>query len=280
MLVSLKDLLKIAKDENFAVAAPIVFNHDSIVAAYELMEEEQAPLIFNIADRGPEYIRKMAELVRFVDKDYPKARVTLMLDHGRSYESMMAAVCNGFGAVMADYSTLSYQDNLAAVKRICEPAHAVGVSVEAELGHVGQGFEYEKTRDNTLSDPDEVVSFVKDSACDALAIAVGTSHGVYKGTPRIDFERLSKIRSLVDTPLVLHGGSGTGDDNLSKAVQLGINKVNLHTDLARSYINENKMADETKLNFFQYYMAGVNGWKEECRRYIRLFNSQNQLEKY
>ena len=135
---------------------------------------------------------------------------------------------------MVDRSTLSFEDNVAQVADVVRIAHAVGVSVEAELGHVGQGVEYEATRDAGLTHPEEAAEFVERTGVDCLAVAVGTSHGVYKGTPHLEFDLLSTLASDLEIPLVLHGGSGTGDENLRRAVKTGIQKVNLYTDLGEA----------------------------------------------
>jgi fructose-bisphosphate aldolase class II len=126
---------------------------------------------------------------------------------------------------------LSFEENVAQVANITRIAHAVNVSVEAELGHVGQGVQYDIDRNAGLTDPAQAAEYVERTGVDALAVAIGTAHGVYKGTPYLDFPLLHKLFDIVKIPLVLHGGSGTGDENLAKAAREGISKVNLATDL-------------------------------------------------
>jgi len=132
---------------------------------------------------------------------------------------------------MADRSTLPYEENVAQVKLLAEIAHAAGVSIEAELGHVGQGSNYAVDGVSSLTDPDEARRFIADTGVDCLAVAVGTAHGAYIGTPKIDFDRLQAIDEACGTPLVLHGGSGSGDDNLHKSCTMGVAKVNIVTDI-------------------------------------------------
>ena len=193
---------------------------------------------------------------------------------------------------MIDRSTLLYEENVREVKEIVKVAHAVGVSVEAELGHVGQGDEYEETRDAGLTKLEEAQSYVEETGIDCLAVAVGTSHGVYKGTPHLEFELLSTLSKEIKIPLVLHGGSGTGDDNLAKAVKTGIQKVNLNTDLSEAGKNALRKALESsaprkdvkaagefapkKMNMQQTIAAGTEGFQEVLEHYMRLFDSQNR----
>ena len=236
MLITMKKLLDVAKKEGgFAVPAPNVFSMETTEAAYQAAREMQAPVILNVWDAGAEWIEKQANLALYFEKKYPDVIAALNLDHGQSYDSEVAAIRSGFTSVMSDRSMMSFEQNVEQVKRIVDTAHAVNVSVEAELGHVGQGYEYEQTRDAWLTNLDEAVAYVEQTQCDCLAVAVGTSHGAYKGTPRLDFALLEKLNSLVSVPLVLHGGSGTGDENLAKAVAVGIQKVNLCTDLMDAY---------------------------------------------
>ncbi len=148
---------------------------------------------------------------------------------------------------MVDSSTLPFQENVLEVKEIVKIAYSVGVSVEAELGHVGVGNEYYKTRDSGLTNPKEAIEYAKQTNVDCLAVEVGTSHGTYKEEPRLDFELLQKLNSILDVPLVLHGGSGTGDDNLKRTIKTGIQKVNLFVDL-------NKQG----MQHLNAYLTGVN----------------------
>ena len=183
---------------------------------------------------------------------------------------------------MVDRSTLPYEQNVAESKEIVKIAHAVGVSVEAELGHVGQGVEYEATRDAGLTHPEEAVSFVEETGVDCLAVAVGTSHGAYKGTPHLEFDLLETIAKSVDVPLVLHGGSGTGDDLIAKAIKCGIQKVNLWTDLSQASNMAVKEAidadyapdvdpDKKKISSWQYDMIGADGYKAALEHYMHVF---------
>ena len=177
---------------------------------------------------------------------------------------------------MVDRSTLPYEQNVAEVKDLVKVAHALGVSVEAELGHVGQGASYAADRDAGLTKPEEAVKYIEDTGIDMLAVAVGTAHGEYVGTPHIDFDRLVEIKKATNGfPLVLHGGSGSGDENLKKACQLGINKVNIYTDLAKAavrQINEDGVPG-------MIWNSITNGIVKQISYYIELFGGKDKAWK-
>lgn len=232
MIISMGEMLNRAKKEGYGVAAPNVFNRETIEASFLAARKLKAPVILDVASVHGIY--ECADLARFYAARYPEVPAAVNLDHGGPYEDIMKAIHAGFSSVMIDRSTLTYEENVREVKEIVKAAHAVGVSVEAELGHVGQGDEYEQTRDQGLTKLSEAQSYVKETGIDCLAVAVGTSHGVYKGTPHLEFELLSTLSKEIAIPLVLHGGSGTGDENLAKAVKTGIQKVNLNTDLSEA----------------------------------------------
>jgi len=159
--------------------------------------------------------------------------IALHLDHATSYQQVVECIRAGYTSVMIDGSKLPYDENVALTRKVVELAHYAGVSVEAELGKVG-GTEDDLTvdeREATFTVPEEAVKFIEDTGVDYLAIAIGTAHGVYKWEPKLDLERLKKIRSMVSVPLVLHGASGVPDDGLRDAIACGINKINLATDL-------------------------------------------------
>ncbi len=206
----------------------------------------------------------------------------------------MLAIRNGFSSVMIDRSTLPYEENVREVKEVVKIAHAVGVSVEAELGHVGNGFEYEETRDSGLTNKEQALSYIEETGIDCLAVAVGTSHGAYKGTPHLEFDLLAELHRSIALPLVLHGGSGTGDDNLKHAVETGIQKVNLFTDLSaggmvtlKEYlgVDYDSMKKDSSLgefgnpnaNLYDAIVEGTAGWKATLAHYVELFGGANRI---
>lgn len=291
MIVSMTDLLLKAKRDGYCIAAPNVFNRETVEAAFKAARKLRAPIILDVHPvHGP---RACAAIVHYFEKQYPEVPAALNLDHGATFEQAMQAIHAGFSSVMVDRSTLPFEQNVAQVREIVKVAHSLGVSVEAELGHVGQGTEYAETRDSGLTRPEEAVAYVEQTGCDCLAVAVGTSHGLYRGEPYIDFERLSKLSSAVPVPLVLHGGSNTGDENLCKAIAYGISKINLNTDLnegglaavkaacekdfCREVIREDGSVKFGRMNLQMLFAAGADGWQSVLEHYIQLFGGAGRF---
>lgn len=291
MIVPMHKLLKDAKKNHYAVAAPNCFNKESIQCCFEAANELKAPIILDVG--VVHGIEECADLARYFEKIFPNVPYALNLDHGGPFEHIMRAIRARFSSVMIDRSTLIFEENVREVKEIVKIAHTLGITVEAELGHVGQGVEYEDTRNSGLTNPLEAERFVRQTGVDCLAVAVGTSHGVYVGKPHLEFDLLKQLAASIDIPLVLHGGSGTGDDNLSKAVEYGIQKVNLWTDLGNAWIDELKVElrnrDEKKYDrsdsefkkkkktIQQVLMdSAQNGYKKKLMYYMKLFNSCNK----
>lgn len=288
MLISMAEILQDAKMRNYGVAAPNIFNKETIEATFQAANELNAPIILDYA--GYHDLGIIAEISKYYEKKYPLVKAALNLDHGGPYEEIIMAIRSGFTSVMIDRSKLPYHENVEQVKEIVKIAHNVGVSVEAELGHVGMGYEYASTRDSGLTKPEEAVSFVKETEVDCIAVAIGTSHGTYSGKPCLEFDLLSELSNLITIPLVLHGGSGTGDENLKRAISCGIQKVNLFTDLSngglkmlrdyldidRSTIKHDRSTGEfgnKSANLAEAFVNGALGYKETLKHYIALFES-------
>lgn len=240
MLVTMKEILDRASAEDYAVAAPNVGNDLEVNAAIEAAEDLNAPLILDVKLHDTAKLPSPEAFGVWLRTRCKESKVPIAInqDHGGSYESAVLNIKYGATSVMADRSTLPYEENVAEVKRIVEIAHAAGVSVEAELGHVGTASQYDVDRDAGLTKTEDAVRYIKETGIDCLAVAVGTAHGAYpKGVePTLDFERLADIKAAVraefgDFPLVLHGSSGTPNELLYKACRMGINKVNIATDL-------------------------------------------------
>lgn len=292
MIIPMHELLKEAKKGGYGVAAPNVFNRETIEACFLAAKELRAPIILDVA--GVHGIYECAELARFYERRYPEVPVALNLDHGGPFEDIANAIRAGFSSVMIDRSQSSFEDNVKETAEIVKFAHACGISVEAELGHVGQAFEYDKTRDSGLTRPEEAADFLAQTNVDCLAVAVGTSHGVYQGECKIDFPLLDTLAAQIDQPLVLHGGSGSGDDNLRKTIEHGIQKVNLNTDLVMagldameaSYANNLEIkvpkgvdTDEfttKRMNMQQLFAVGADTYKNKLMHYMKLFKSEGR----
>jgi len=240
MLVTGKEILDHAHKNNYAVGAFNVNNMEIVQAIIEAAEETNSPVILQASQGGIKYagVEYIAELGKLAAKN-AKVPVAVHLDHGTDFDQVMLCIRNGFTSVMIDGSRFDLEGNIAATKKVVEIAHIVGVSVEAELGKIG-GTEDHITvdeKDATFTDPDEAKRFVEETNVDSLAIAVGTAHGPYKGDPKIDFDRIKIIKEQLDMPLVLHGSSGVSADSIEKAVALGINKINIDTDLRMAFAN-------------------------------------------
>ena len=183
----------------------------------------------------------------------------------------------GVTSIMVDRSSLSYEDNIAQTKETVKMCRPLNISVEAELGHVGQSEDYSSDGSDHFTKPEEVKKFVEETGIDCLAVAIGTAHGRYHGTPHIDFNLLKQITDVVDIPLVLHGGSGTGDENLRKAVKNGIQKVNLATELVVAGKEELETFIQDK-NFdkWQLIPSFIKGYSDRLEHYVKLFDQENR----
>lgn len=275
MLITMKEMLDRASKENYGVAAPNVAHELDARAVLQAAEMMNAPIILDVAyGATPDIIFYGKYLTQLADK--AAVPVAINLDHGGTYEEGVAAIAAGFTSIMVDRSTLPYEENVAQVRDLVKVAHALNVSVEAELGHVGQGASYAADRDAGLTKPEQAVQYIKDTGIDMLAVAIGTAHGEYVGTPHIDFDRLVEIKKATNGfPLVLHGGSGSGDENLKKACQLGINKVNIYTDLAKAavrQINEDGIPG-------MIWKSITDGIVKQISYYIELFGGKDKAWK-
>lgn len=273
MLVSMKEILDRASKENYGVVAPNVCSELDARAVIEIAEELHAPIILDVAHGATPDIKFLGSYLTIL-ADKSNVPVAINLDHGATYEHAIDAIAAGFTSIMVDRSSLPYEDNVAQVKELVKVAHATGVSVEAELGHVGQGDNYAVDGKQALTNPQEAKKYIEETGIDMLAVAVGTAHGEYVGTPHIDFERLVAIKEAVgqDFPLVLHGGSGSGDENLAKACTLGINKVNIYTDLAKAAVKKVKEMPRAGM----IWPAIISGIKEQIGYYIELFGGKGK----
>jgi fructose-bisphosphate aldolase class II len=238
MLVTLADILAKADKGNYAVVAPDYTSMETVRFQLEIAEKYKAPLILSYT----KHIRSLCPVKSW--KNWSKiildecnqyaVDVCLHLDHGTSFEECKEAIEAGFTGIMIDASTKSFDENVELTSRVVEIAHAAGVSVEAELGHVGTAAEGTYLMEDEaiahLTQPDQAGKFAQLTGTDCLAVAIGTVHGEYIGEPHIYFELLEEIDKCVPVPLVIHGGSGTGDDNIKKAVSLGIRKINVFSD--------------------------------------------------
>ena len=239
MLVSMKEMLENAKRGGYAIPAFDVSNYEMLRAVLDTCEEEGSPALLmglevDFSGKGRELL---AAMVKAASELY-SVPVCFHLDHATSLDSIKAAIDAGFSSVMFDGSELPFEENARRTAEVVTYAHARGVTVEAELGHVGNAMVgnekatvFNENAEDTLTVPAEAARFLALTDVDALAVAIGTSHGVYKSTPTLRIDRLDEITAVCDLPLVLHGGSGTPDDQMKEAIAHGVTKINIYSDV-------------------------------------------------
>ncbi len=277
MLVNLNDVLKKAQKENYAVGLFNTTDTDMLEAVIAAAEELNSPVIIGTAEVLLPYgeLKLIAPSILAAAKR-AKIPVVMHYDHGLTFDRCVEALKLGFSSIMFDGSAGDYETNLAATREIVKIAHSFGASVEGEIGHVGQA----DSNDNLLSDmyttADEAESYVKETGVDALAIAIGTAHGVYKSKPQLNLDRLQEIRGRINTPLVLHGGSGLSDDDFKNAIKYGIAKVNIFTDLCLAGDRAMKKGLENGVGYLETRNLKVQEIKEAVKQKILLFGSNNK----
>lgn len=252
MLVNMNQVLPQARMQGYSLGLFNTINLEMARGVFQAAEEKKSPVIIGTAEillpYGP-----LEELSYFLIPMAKRASVPVVVhyDHGLTFEKCMEALRLGFSSIMYDCSTDTYEENVRKVKELTKIAHAFGATVEGELGHVGNnegGGDDEvmsaEEMEAYYTDPLQAKEFVERTGVDALAIAVGTAHGAYKFKPQLDFDRIRKIKDMIDTPLVLHGGSGLSDEDFRRAIACGISKVNIFTDLNVAGFNAMKKATQ------------------------------------
>ncbi len=248
-LIRMDELLKKAKREKYAIGAFECWDSAIIRGIAESAAKCRMPVIFQASPAeynimgGADKLRKIVEI--YVEDTGIEA--ALHLDHGSRFEHVMECIDAGFTSVMLDASMLPYEENIAISKQAAEMAHKAGICIETELGHVGGAVEGEIRGDNDfLTDPDQAKKYVNDTAIDCLAVAIGTVHGEYKGIPCLRFDCLEKISKCISIPLVLHGGSGTPPKLLLRAIEMGVAKINICTDIHKAWLEGVGIAKESR----------------------------------
>lgn len=237
MLVNLKEVLDKARKGHYALGLFNAVNLEMTNAIMNVAERLHAPVIMGTAEilLSAADLAECAAMVRARAEKSP-VPVVLHYDHGLTYDKCIEAIQLGFTSVMYDCSTLPYEENVEQVSKMVKFAHEKGVSVEGELGHVGdnEGLGKLSKPSDYYTDPAQAADYVRRTGVDALAVAVGNAHGDYKFPPKLDFDRISQISSAVDVPLVLHGGSGLSDEDFREAIRRGVAKVNIFTDISKA----------------------------------------------
>ena len=239
MLVSGSRILDVANEHSFAVPAFNISSYSMLRAVVDVCEEKRSPHIIAIHPDELRHIRPamLASMIRIAhESSVPTA---IHLDHGASYEQVLTAIQAGFTSVMIDKSLEPFEENVAQTRRVVHAAHAVGISVEAELGTIGVSDKHGETGSEEIlyTDPDDAVRFIEATGADSLAITIGTRHGLYPSEikPELRLDLLGEIKSRLPIPLVLHGGSNNSDTEIAGAVRGGINKINISSDIKAAY---------------------------------------------
>ncbi|MGB7594831.1 MAG: class II fructose-bisphosphate aldolase [Erysipelotrichaceae bacterium] len=282
MYVSMKSLLDEAHKNNYAIMAVNSINMEMARAVISAAEEERSPIIVSIGMgqmRKHAHANVMVPLIIQLAKE-SKMPVALNHDHGGDFDFIVDCIRKGFSSVMIDASSFPLQENIQRTRTVVTLAKPHGCTVEGELGHVGQACDGEDAHEDLYTNPEEAKYFVEQTGVDALAVAVGTAHGNYpKGkVPKLDFERLRLLKKTLNMPLVLHGGSGSGEANIREAVACGINKINVCTDVfevgKQAMLKVLETAPDT--DYMNMCMAAEKAMKEYVRGYIRMIGSNNR----
>lgn len=288
MLVTMDKILNKARQEGYGVIAPSTFSLELIGCAIEAAEKKRSPLILNINLKYDVLqTEENREIFLYVARERAmraSVPVAINLDHGADYPTVVRAIHHGFTSVMLDASAKPFEENIASVKEVVHTAHSIGIPVEAELGCVGMAdptFLIEtKYTGSSKTDPALVAEYVERTGVDFLAVSIGNAHGPYAKNivPHIDFDLLEQIAKITPIPLVLHGGSGTGDENLTKACQMGISKINVGTDLMKIATDQaiagyEENANKGRLRFLTNY---VDGYRDGIEYYMDVFGSTHK----
>lgn len=274
MLVNLNDVLKRAQAEKYAVGLFNTTDTDMLQAAIGAAEELNSPIIIGTAEVLLPYgeLKLIAPSVLAAAKA-AKVPVVVHFDHGLSFERCIEALKLGFSSIMFDGSALPYAQNLEATREMVKIAHAFGATVEGEIGHVGEAVNNDNMQTDSYTTPEEALEFYNHTGVDALAVAIGSAHGVYKSKPKLNIERLKQISNVVPVPLVLHGGSGLSDDDFTSCIENGMAKVNVFTDLCLAGEQAYKHSND---GYLETRNKKVEQITQAVKKKILVFGSQNK----
>ena len=282
MLENTKQMLEKAKQEGYAIPHFNINNLEWTRFILETCEEEKSPVILGVSEGAKKYMVGFATVTEMVKAMVKELHITvpvaLHLDHGSSVESCKEAIDAGFTSVMIDASKYSVEENIQLTREVVTYAHERNVTVEAEIGHVG-GEEDGVADELAYAKVEDAVLLAKETGIDSLAPALGSVHGIYKGEPKLDFDRMMQVKELTNLPLVLHGGSGIPDQLIKKSITCGICKLNINTDLqivwakdVREFLNENHTVYDPR----KIIKSGEQAMKEKIKEKIYLLNSNGK----
>lgn len=286
MLMNMKDLLKVANENNFAIPAFNISDYSMFIGIMETCEKTNSPVIIEIHPLELDFTG--TDLVEAIIKRAYKSHipVCLHLDHCSDFGKIIYAIQAGFTSVMFDGSALPFEENIAGAKKVAEIAHPANVSVEAELGTIGStDAQAEAGADQIIyTNPDDAVKFVEETGVDTLAVAIGTSHGLYPAgmKPKLRLDILKEIKAKVSVPLVLHGGSNNSDEEVGEAVVLGINKINIASDIKEAYYKKMRevLKDENLREPNILQPPCIKAMQEVVEHKLTLFRTIGKAELY
>lgn len=278
MIVNLKEILKIAEDRDCAIGSFNTPNLECLMAALQVAEKLNAPIIINHAEiHEPIMALDIIGPIMVAAAKKASVPVCVHLDHGEHLDYLKRSLEIGFTSIMYDGSILSYEDNVANTIKAVEMAKAYGASVEAEIGVMSgreAGSEGSSVKQEDMyTEPDIAKKFVEETGIDALAASFGTAHGIYKSKPKLDFERIEKIKELINVPLVMHGGSGVSPEDYVMAISKGIRKINYYSYMARAGVIGVKKALESKeiVFFHDLACAAVDAMAADIEKAVKVF---------
>ena len=286
MLMNLKDILSVANQHSFAIPAFNTSSNMILTGVMEACEEMQSPVIIAIHPDELHFVKHSFIKAVIEEANNTRLPVCIHLDHGGSFEQVSEAIHCGYTSVMIDASTKPFEENVALCKKVTEVAHACGVSVEGELGTIGMTDSHETSapEDIIFTDPDSAAQFVAETNIDALAVAIGTSHGIYPKNmkPKLRIELLREIKAKLPIPLVLHGGSSNLDSEIALAVENGINKINISSDIKDPFYRQCRVVlqDDAIREPNMIYPSCIKVMKEAVYGKIKLFRAADTAKLY
>lgn len=284
MLITMKAILELAEVKNIAIGAFNITSLEGIQAVLEASEELDQPVILQFAPVHEAIIpMKVIGPIMLMMAERASVPVAVHLDHGDDLSILKKALDMGFTSVMYDGSALSFEENAANTRIAVEMAGTYGASVEAEIGamgrqefsSIGEGEEGEAT-EGCYTDPEQAERFVKTTGIDALACSFGTVHGLYITEPKLDFDRISQIKSRIGLPIVMHGGSGVSDQDFRKCINNGVRKINYYTYLAKAggmHVKEKAMESEGYVYYHDVTLWGIEAMKKDVLHTIKVFSN-------
>lgn len=287
MLYTDRSILDVANENNFAIPAFNISDWAMFTGIMDISEEKAAPVI--IAIHPDEVSHITTDLIAAMHSRAHRSSVPVAIhwDHGGSYEQIITAIKAGFTSVMIDASLLPFDENVALTRKVVDAAHAVGIQVEGELGTIGANDSYGESgaAEIIYTNPADAVRFVEETGVDSLAIAIGTSHGLYPSdkNPELRHDLLEEIKAAIGIPLVLHGGSSNPDAELRRAVELGVNKINISSDIKVSYHNRMREilgTDERLREPNAIQPAALEAMKATAAEKIELFGADGKASLY